>query len=238
VARNAKVLIAAAVVILLSLLLVDSDLLLTGAGVFVIGMLGVAVLYERDQEGDESEAGKDKLDRALEEHSAQPVDSSPVITPTPPASPAGGGLPTWTPSARGATSFDLPTEPLTPRPAPAPETPAAPADSGPASWHSWEQVDRGPVRDEYDPENPLAALDRLDEIDPIAEVERIESRAGESSSAFSFSSAPSPINEAAVRTDDDIMAASQATELTVSDGEDSELARLLAKVQQRLAAYE
>jgi hypothetical protein len=55
---------------------------------------------------------------------------------------------------------------------------------------------------------------------------------------FSFSSAPRPIDEAAVQTPDDVMAASEATELIVGDGEDSELARLLAKVQQRLAAYE
>ena len=41
-------------------------------------------------------------------------------------------------------------------------------------------------------------------------------------------------------TADDIMAASQATELTVNEsaGENAELAKLLAKVQARLAAYE
>jgi hypothetical protein len=48
-----------------------------------------------------------------------------------------------------------------------------------------------------------------------------------------------PINEA-VSSPDDIMAASQATELSVATAADdnSELAKLLAKVQQRLAAYE
>jgi hypothetical protein len=48
-----------------------------------------------------------------------------------------------------------------------------------------------------------------------------------------------PINEE-VSSPDDIMAASQATELSIATAADdnSELAKLLAKVQQRLAAYE
>ena len=50
-----------------------------------------------------------------------------------------------------------------------------------------------------------------------------------------------PIDEN-VESADDIMAASQATELHVEDedagGDNSELAKLLAKVQSRLAAYE
>jgi hypothetical protein len=49
---------------------------------------------------------------------------------------------------------------------------------------------------------------------------------------------PSPINEA-VSSADDIMAGSKATELQVQqDDDNSELAKLLAKVQARLAAYE
>lgn len=60
--------------------------------------------------------------------------------------------------------------------------------------------------------------------------------------AFASSLISSPINED-VASADDIMAASEATELHIageeeSGGEDSELARLLAKVQARLAAYE
>ena len=46
-----------------------------------------------------------------------------------------------------------------------------------------------------------------------------------------------PINED-VSSADDIMAASQATELQVEEDDNSELAKLLAKVQARLAAYE
>jgi hypothetical protein len=58
--------------------------------------------------------------------------------------------------------------------------------------------------------------------------------------AFASSLISSPINED-VASADDIMAASEATELHIPDadeGDDSELAKLLAKVQARLAAYE
>lgn len=56
--------------------------------------------------------------------------------------------------------------------------------------------------------------------------------------AFSFGSAPKVINED-VSTADEIMAASAATELHVDEAaENSELAKLLAKVQARLSAYE
>ena len=65
-----------------------------------------------------------------------------------------------------------------------------------------------------------------------------EAPAPSSSGLFSVAS---PIDEN-VHSDDDIMAASQATELHVepdeAEGDNSELAKLLAKVQSRLAAYE
>lgn len=49
---------------------------------------------------------------------------------------------------------------------------------------------------------------------------------------------PAPIDET-VRSEDDILAASKATELSIAETEgDSELAKLLSKVQDRLAAYE
>lgn len=57
--------------------------------------------------------------------------------------------------------------------------------------------------------NPLDDLDRLDEVDIMAEVERL-----------------------------DTLVASEATELTVGANGNAELAKLLAKVQQRLEAYE
>jgi hypothetical protein len=84
--------------------------------------------------------------------------------------------------------------------------------------------------------NPLDDLVGLDALDPIAEVERIESRGGSL-----FGGDPTfqaPINEH-VSTADDIMAASQATELNLTGSEEqTELQKLLAKVQIRLSAYE
>ena len=81
----------------------------------------------------------------------------------------------------------------------------------------------------------------MDEVDVIAEFERLDERDTLATPDFD-SPAPvgdplSPINEA-VSSADDIMAASQATELQVEEDDNSELAKLLAKVQARLAAYE
>ena len=92
--------------------------------------------------------------------------------------------------------------------------------------------------DSFQPEsNPLDDLVGLDSLDPIAEVERIESR-----STSLFGGDPTfqaPIINEQVSTADDIMAASQATELNLGDsGEQTELQKLLAKVQIRLSAYE
>ncbi len=89
----------------------------------------------------------------------------------------------------------------------------------------------------------LEDLDQFEGLDDLSELEAdlAEDRSGEpervGSSPFSFASAPAPINEE-VSTADDIMAASTATELHVEEAGDSELARLLAKVQARLSAYE
>jgi hypothetical protein len=227
VAKHAKVIIAALVVVILSTLMALSEEPMFGAAVLVLGMLGIAVLREK-QDGEEHETsphdGKTKLDQALESR------------PRPEAAPAApaGGLPTWSPG-----TFERSTPPAVPELEPfAFHTPAepAPAPATPA-WDTWREFDGGTVADEYDAQNPLADLDRLDEIDPVAEVERLEGLGTPANrSPFSFSSGPT-IDERSVRTDDDIMAASQATELHV-DGADSELARLLAKVQARLAAYE
>jgi hypothetical protein len=91
--------------------------------------------------------------------------------------------------------------------------------------------------------NPLDELKRLDEVDVIAEFERLETHDTLTEPELAVE-APIldelavPINED-VSSADDILAASQATELQVTaDGENSELAKLLAKVQARLAAYE
>ena len=79
--------------------------------------------------------------------------------------------------------------------------------------------------DEFDP------FSRLDETETIDEVVEVETEIADDLLVTS------PINEE-VSSPDDIMAASQATELKLEETENSELARLLAKVQARLAAYE
>jgi hypothetical protein len=89
--------------------------------------------------------------------------------------------------------------------------------------------------------NPLDDLARLDEVDVIAEFERLDERDTLATPDFDSSAvlgeALAPINEA-VSAADAIKAASQATELQVEQDDNSELAKLLAKVQARLAAYE
>ncbi len=92
--------------------------------------------------------------------------------------------------------------------------------------------------------NPLDDLVGLDHLDPVAEVVRIDEREaampapGESIfDGRELDIHGNAVNEA-VTGADDIMAASQATELHLADGEQTELQKLLAKVQIRLSAYE
>jgi hypothetical protein len=247
VGKNAKIGIAAGAVVALALILVLSGSPLIGGVILVLGGLGVAALYQRlpEDEGGGTTTkrpkgkGKSKLDQALEDrHGDVPRNRTapPARRPN-----AGGGLPTWSPS--GLDTWTPPAEE-----ADAPAKADTVSETAPASdWDSWDDDwDGGTiVEDDEDAEdeNPLSALDRLDEIDPIAEVERLEGLSDEDKtppkkSGFSFSSAPAVINEETIETADDIMAASEAMELHVEDGGDSELAKLLAKVQARLSAYE
>lgn len=85
--------------------------------------------------------------------------------------------------------------------------------------------------------NPLDEIARLDEVDVIAELERLDEQEAKPSTSLFDVGHVAPINED-VASADDIMAASQATELQVESEDNSELAKLLAKVQARLAAYE
>ncbi|MCC5952066.1 MAG: hypothetical protein JJU45_08210 [Acidimicrobiia bacterium] len=104
--------------------------------------------------------------------------------------------------------------------------------------------------DTFEPEAPAATEELPDpfadggsllDLDAEFETEfgtdtETEPAAGPSGGLFSV---PAPIDET-VESDDDIMRASEATELAIDDdgGDDSELAKLLLKVQARLAAYE
>lgn len=260
--KNAKLGIGALVVVLLALAAATQGPLI-GIGVLVVGGLGLVVLYQRlpddDDRGDGGDGGsapkkkgkeltgKKRLDALLDsqaEGGTTSTKSRPAPAPTGEGLPTwGGGLDTWTPPAEEAEVAE-----------------EAPANN----WDTWDNNWSGDDADTLtlDTENPLDNLDQLDDIDPIAEVERID--AGEDSisfdefeeewsvtddagtdtvedtaseGAFSFGSAPPIINED-VTSADDIMAASHATELDEEATDDSELAKLLAKVQARLAAYE
>jgi hypothetical protein len=185
---------------------------------------------------------------------------------TPPAAPSyEPPAPTYEPPAPQAPAYEAPAYEAPAYEAPAYEAPAyeAPAHEAPAhepvsepepaatgawddSWDStvsWapeaEPAVDGPVDHYASPQvdsNPLDDLVGLDALDPIAEVERIEGR-----STSLFGGDPhfqAPIINEQVSTADDIMAASHATELNLADGEQTELQKLLAKVQIRLSAYE
>jgi hypothetical protein len=284
VGRNAKVAIAAVVVIVLLGITFVADQMLLTIAVAVIGGIGIFFLLrqeEDDDDGDDDDGpvrtkrdpkaktGKARLDEFLDDQATKTGGTTPSRRTPSPAPPASGGLPTWTPGSLDAGT-------------PSVDDLDSSAD---ASWDTWEK--EWPQGEDgesllLDDDDPLGALDQLDDIDPVAEVERIEERtdddpfaslrsdivieedsfeldelddlaeldvdlveeptaapapAASSSSAFSFAAAPAVINEE-VSTADDIMAASTATELHVEDAGDSELARLLAKVQARLSAYE
>jgi hypothetical protein len=142
-------------------------------------------------------------------------------------------------------SYDTPTYEAPSEPTQAPEP--APTGSWDSSWDStvsWTPEAESAVdapTDRFDApgsdSNPLDDLVGLDTLDPIAEVERIE---GRSTSLFGGDpNFKAPVINEQVSTADDIMAASQATELNLAgDGEQTELQKLLAKVQIRLSAYE
>lgn len=279
---NAKIRIAAGVVLVLGLLAVITGNPLPGLVLIVLGAGGIIYVmrvanddgYDDDDGGTTKKKTKggaqSKLDNAIE------AKKSTGQAPTAPRT--GGGLPTWNPTALDTWSPPS----LSDREA-VEEAPASSSEWD--SWGAWENDDAGGDDTDtitLDDDNPLDDLDSLDDIDPIAEVERLDSldtldsldsldpigtldtaedlddfefeddfdeslldddepAVEKSSGGFSFSSAPAVINEDEIKTADDIMAASHATELElpdIADGGDSELARLLAKVQARLSAYE
>jgi hypothetical protein len=258
VTKNVKVLLVALAVFLIALLIIISGNTMLGLAVFVLGAIGIVALYQRLSEAEDdappvakkAKKGRSKLEEAIDASGGEAVDTA--------APPRRGGLPAWNPTALDTWSPPSLSDPDGATEEAAPES----------SWDTWDndwadEPDGDTVTDlSSDDDNPLADLDRLDDIDPIAEVERIdairlderaddivvedepiiEEQAAPSKGGFSFSAAPPVIHEEEIKTADDIMAASQATELTVPDESagdgDSELAKLLAKVQARLAAYE
>jgi len=183
----------------------------------------------------------------LDEPSYGRLDEPPAYEPPayePPAfDPPAYEPPAYEPPAYEAPAYERTFEP-TPEPAtnwddtsweqsvtwdpPAPPAPPAPSAPPPPSER-----------------NPLDDLVGLDRMDPVAEVQRIDERetaAPARSEGITFDGREldihgNAVNEA-VTGADDIMAASQATELHLANGEQTELQKLLAKVQIRLSAYE
>jgi hypothetical protein len=267
VGRNAKVGIAGAVVLVLAVatLFMEGISPIIPIAIVVIGGAGIFLLLRQEEDDDEDERpkakakkGKARLDEILDDQ-AKGSTTTTTKRPTTPAAPAGGGLPTWSPGSvdSGSTTDDLIA-------ADADDTwDAWDKDGG---WSDGDAdtlvLDDDPLSslDRLDDIDPVAEVERieaaadddpfaslrsdlasddtfeLDELDDF-EVELDEPAPASSGSAFSFSGAPKVINEE-VSTADDIMAASTATELHVDEAGDSELARLLAKVQARLSAYE
>lgn len=201
--------------------------------------------------------GKKRLDALLDSQAeGGTTTTKPRPAATPPAGEGlptwGGGLDTWTPPA-GDDTADVATD--------------EPATSDWDSWdNNWSGDDSDTIS--LDTEHPLDGLEDLDAepvVEPLAvdedsisfdefedewagtdtadEVEidvvevEVDTEDAGAGSGFSFTAAPPVINED-VSTADDIMAASHATELDDEVADDSELAKLLAKVQARLAAYE
>ena len=209
--------------------------------------------------------GKARLDEILDDKAAKAGGTTATARTSTPKPAPGGGLPTWTPGSVDSTATDE--ESADPFDTASSEgswdswEKEWPAD---ADTLILEEDDPLASLDRLDDIDPVAEVERLDaadddpfaslrgnlegdaeveetfELDELTELDDdpiAAPAAAASGSAFSFSAAPAVINEE-VSTADDIMAASTATELHVEDAGDSELARLLAKVQARLSAYE
>jgi hypothetical protein len=168
------------------------------------------------------------------------------FAPAPPDAPVEDDF--WSTSEPAITDFSDLAEPTTDEPTSWFDEPVGTDDpfgatevAEPNAWadgSTWD--DSGVATDR----NPLDDLARLDDVDVIAEFERLDGREppAASSPTTSMFDVPAPVFEPPINEDvssaEDIMAASQATELHVVEEDNSELAKLLAKVQARLAAYE
>ncbi|HEY5154760.1 MAG TPA: hypothetical protein VIJ47_08505 [Acidimicrobiales bacterium] len=229
--RESKVLIGVGALAVVGLLVALTASATLGVAVIAIGLVG-GVVFLRVTRPDQSDPFADARSVADETNVGN-------ITPTEPLAPwsPDGGLTAWTPPVDLAP------------PAPVAEPSYEPAVEPTSEWDdaSWEQsVTWEPPAPAAPAEtNPLDDLVGLDHLDPIAEVERIEERETAAPGAFqplAFDDIEldihgNAVNEA-VSGADDIMAASQATELHLAAGEQTELQKLLAKVQIRLSAYE
>jgi hypothetical protein len=265
VSRETKVLIGVGAIVGLGVVLAVGVNLTAGLIVMVIG-IAAAIAALRFTRPDTTDPFADARTEADETQVGNITPNQPLApwSPdgglnawTPPVSLT--GLPDAAPTAPMAA-----TPP--PAPAPAPTEPVAETHSWNDAWSNDDDWDSAPTWEPTaatsTETNPLDELQGFDTMDPIAEVERIEARGHDdtlsdfappvsdnSFSGFSFGEATRAatdehldfqarqVNED-VAGADDIMAASQATELNLAAGEQTELQKLLAKVQIRLSAYE
>ncbi len=216
---NAKALIGLGIVVVLAAVayLVAGDNGIIAAGlVLIVGLVGVFVLMKRGGGG----TSDDEYEYEDDDEQEAPSSS---------ATGTGGGLPTWS------------AEPL--------------ATWSPPEDGSDEEAE--PAYASFDDDLDTSTFDELaafDDVDAIAEVDTYETVTDDGTDVeyeevveaevepepvkTSLFSAPAPIRED-LNSDEEILEASHATELHVADsGENTELAKLLAKVQSRLAAYE
>lgn len=225
---NAKALIGLGIVVVLAVVayLAFGDNGILAAG--VVAIVGLVAIYVMRRAADKREA---------EEETAY-FEETVGETPAAPAGSTAGGLPTWS------------AEPLAPW---TPPEDTAPAHDEPAYTFDSALDDDG----EFDT-STLDELAGFDDLDAVAEVETqvvatdgdtgveyeevVEAEVEAEPVRTSLFSAPAPIRED-VHSDDEILEASHATELHIGEsgggaGGNAELAKLLAKVQSRLEAYQ
>lgn len=244
--RESRVLIGVGGLAVIGLLLAVSGRMAVGLVVLVVGLVG-GVVALRMTRPDTSDPFTDARAEADSSNTGTLTMGEPLA----PWSPD-GGLAAWTPPAGLAPP---PADPFVDQYTQTPPPPAEPVAEPATDWDSttWENSVSWDTRPSAPADtNPLDDLVDFDTLDPIAEVERIENRAAPSptDSIDSYEQFHSqvdtgeldvhgnPIINENVTDADDIMAASQATELHLADGEQTELQKLLAKVQIRLSAYE
>ncbi len=238
--RQLRALIALVAVIGIAIV-IGMNTLILGVGILVLGVIAIGVVLKRTADDDRSEreprarrSRDDDETHSFEDltDAGQPLTSrhrpddapEPLQTWTPPEP-----LQTWTPATnRSIEPTKAPAEPDNPwattdLPESRPTTPAAPAAWDEPSDDLLDDLDPLDDLDRLDEADVAAEVGRLDDVDVVAEVERIDNAA--------------VINEE-VESSDDILAASEATQLTIGAGDNTELAKLLAKVQERLTAYE
>lgn len=221
---NAKALIGLGIVVVLAAVayLVAGDNGIIAAGiVLIVGLIGIFVLTKR--------GGGSSTSDEYEYEDADEGDA-PAASTGGSSTGSGGGLPTWS------------AEPL-------------------ATWSPPEDGadEPEPAYASFDDDLDTSTFDELasfDDVDAVAEVDTYETVTDDGTDVeyeevveaevepepvkTSLFSAPAPIRED-LHSDEEILEASHATELHVPDagaGDNAELAKLLAKVQSRLAAYE